>query len=59
MERLLRVWEANPHLRLGQLLRHATYGVDISYLFDEELAELLEQHLPKKPTLVPRRDAAP
>ena len=48
VERLLRVWEANPHLRLGQLLRSATHGVHVAYLYDDEFVELLEQYLPKK-----------
>lgn len=48
MERLLRVWEANPHLRLGQLLSNATIDVDVFYLFDDEFVKLIELYLPKK-----------
>jgi hypothetical protein len=52
MDRLLRVWEANPKLRLGQLLENATHDVSISYLFDDELVGLLELYLPPpKPRL--------
>ncbi len=47
MERLLRVWEANPHLRFGQLFQNATSGVKVEYLFDDELASLVELYLPK------------
>jgi hypothetical protein len=47
LDRLLAVWEANPRLRLGQLWQHATRGVAISYLFDDELVKLLELNLPK------------
>ena len=47
MERLLRVWEANPHLRFGQLFQNATSGVRVEYLFDDELASLVELYLPK------------
>jgi uncharacterized protein YihD (DUF1040 family) len=45
MERLLRVWEASPNLRLGQLLKKTTEGVSIAYLFDDELVELMELDL--------------
>jgi hypothetical protein len=45
MERLLRVWEASPNLRLGQLLKKTTEGVSIAYLFDDELVELVELDL--------------
>jgi hypothetical protein len=48
MQKLLRVWEANPNLRLGQLLHNATYGVDYFYLHDDEFVKLLELYLPKK-----------
>jgi hypothetical protein len=47
MERLLRVWEANPHLRLGQLMHNATIDVDVFYLFDDEFVALIELYLPK------------
>ena len=47
MERLLRVWEANPHLRFGQLFRNATSGVMVDYLFDDELVRLMELYLPR------------
>jgi hypothetical protein len=40
MERLLRVWEANPHLRLGQLMHNATIDVDV-------FVALIELYLPK------------
>lgn len=46
MERLLRVWEANPELRLGQLFDRAMSGVKVGYLFDDELVKLLELYLP-------------
>jgi hypothetical protein len=48
MERLLKVWEANPHLRLGQLLSNATTDVKIFYMYDDEFVQLLELYLPKK-----------
>lgn len=47
VERLLCVWEASPHLRLGQLLVRATEGVLLEYVLDEELLGLVEQVLPK------------
>ncbi len=48
LERLLRVWEANPHLRFGQLFQSATKGVPVDYLFDDELVRLVELYLPRK-----------
>lgn len=48
LERLLIVWEANPNLRLGQLLKKTTEGVSIAYLFDDELVALME--LESRPT---------
>lgn len=48
VERLLRVWEANPRLRFGQLFYSATHGVRVDYLFDDELVRLLELYLPRK-----------
>lgn len=48
VERLLCVWAANPHLRLGQLLERATQGVLLEYVLDEELLGLIEQGLSKR-----------
>jgi hypothetical protein len=45
VERLLCAWEANSHLRLGQLLGRATTGVLLEYVLDEELLGLVEQGL--------------
>lgn len=45
VERLLRVWEANPQLHLGQLLSRATRDVKLEYVFDDELLTLLEASL--------------
>ena len=50
LERLLQVWEANPHLRLGQLLHNAFNKVNLFYLYDDELVKLLELYLPRKRT---------
>ena len=47
VERILRVWEANPKLRLGQLLHHATYKAPVDFLYDDELVNLVELYLPK------------
>jgi hypothetical protein len=54
VERVLRVWEANPKLRLGQLLHNATHGVDIFYLYDDEFSKLLELYLPKSKRPAPQ-----
>ncbi len=48
VERILRVWEAHPEMRLGTLLHRATHGVPIDYLFDDELTKLIELYLPPK-----------
>lgn len=50
LERLHAVWEANPHLRLGQLLHQAIDGAPIDYLFDDELIQLIEEYLPRRKT---------
>lgn len=47
LERLLRVWNANPHLRLGQLLHRSVNGVHIEYALDDELLGLVEECLTK------------
>jgi hypothetical protein len=47
VERLLRAWRANPHLRLGQLLSRTVAGVKLEYVFDDELLGLLEANMPK------------
>ena len=47
IERLLRVWSATPHLRLGQLLGCAIVNVQLEYVFDDELMHLIEERLPK------------
>jgi hypothetical protein len=49
LERLLLVWNANPHLRLGQLLHRSVNGVHIEYALDDELLGLVEACLPKVP----------
>jgi hypothetical protein len=47
VERLLRAWDASPHLRLGQLLTRAMGEVLYEYVLDEELLGLLEGGMPK------------
>jgi hypothetical protein len=59
IERLLKVWEANPELRLGQLLHNATHGVDCFYLYDDEFVKLLELYLPQKRKRFKKREAKP
>lgn len=48
VERLLRAWDASPHLRLGQLLSRATGEVLYEYVLDEELLGLLESGMPRQ-----------
>jgi hypothetical protein len=48
IERVLVAWEANPQLRLGQLIvntlgRNPAHPVSLFFVEDEEIAELLEK----------------
>jgi hypothetical protein len=47
VERLLRVWDANAHLRLGQVIARATDGVLLEYVLDAELLDLIEKGVTK------------
>jgi len=47
LERLLRIWNEHPSLSLGRFLQRTTNGVEVEYLFDDELLGLMEQSVPK------------
>ena len=42
MNRLQKVWEANPDLRLGQLINNVYWNYDIYHLEDEQIISALE-----------------
>lgn len=53
LDRIARVWESHPDMRLGQIITGATsyrgsapQGKDIFYIEDEELIELIERGFP-------------
>ena len=54
VERILRVWQAQPHLRLGQLLVNLAPGNQpnspLYYVEDEDLVQFLEQKKELRPS---------
>lgn len=53
LDRIARVWENYPDMRLGQIITGATFyrgsvpqGLDLFYIEDEELVELIERGFP-------------
>lgn len=53
LDRIARVWESHPDLRLGQIITGVTsyrasapQGKDLFYIEDEELIELIENGFP-------------
>lgn len=48
LERLMKVWEKSPDLRLMQLIINVT-GIDPYYVEDEKLIEMIEKFYEKLP----------